>query len=598
MLWEKAQWQGGGRDMKTAKLKDRWLAAFLTVIVVMSTVFFASFILTLQAIEKDADRNHEKSAVFMKKMLDESWQRVFDYSWQIINAPSAKRMEREDLTELLPLAYEFSRDFQNYIQSNKIVEDIYLYYPENGIVIGNRGVYNKHVYWVTLYGINKRISEKSWNAELLENRARGYFTIQAGTQLELYYRMASFKDEGRILIAKINTEELETTLRWICDDNASSFLAMSDEDGKIYAYAGSYERFADAETNTVSSKLEDAYLITEKSSDITKLVYLTVTEKSQAYRLMTVIMRISLILLITAITVSVLIAVAFTSRSVKPVEKIVEKLRTDGAPEGNEISFIEQQIDTLLTESRQSVEQLEKQREMMVRRTFLSEALKMGSVVQRDIEVIAGFYGQEFDNERYVIIVRERAGEDYSDKILRYLSEFEETPAILCWTQQQDLDVFFLNYDLVARNGQDDLADFLSDLKERSSPASRIVCSQSVEYLEQIRNCYLECLQQLGRVESTLLPGKAELRSQEQGFQLGAFQSYIYDEDYLSARAMVPQLCRLLFEDTPDQTNYIGRKYYLLTWLKIKNDPSRMKCSSDFLTRRIQPLWRTGCMRS
>ena len=213
--------------------------------------------------------------------------------------------------------------------------------------------------------------------------------------------MASFKDEGRILIAKINTEELETTLRWICDDNASSFLAMSDEDGKIYAYAGSYKRFADAETNTVSSKLEDAYLITEKSSDITKLVYLTVTEKSQAYRLMTVIMRISLILLITAITVSVLIAVAFTSRSVKPVEKIVEKLRTDGAPEGNEISFIEQQIDTLLTESRQSVEQLEKQREMMVRRTFLSEALKMGSVVQRDIEVIAGFYGQEFDNERY-----------------------------------------------------------------------------------------------------------------------------------------------------------------------------------------------------
>ena len=91
----------------------------------MSTVFFASSILTLQAIEKDADRNHEKSAVFMKKMLDESWQRVFDYSWQIINAPSAKRMEREDLTELLPLAYEFSRDFQNYIQSNKMVEDIY-----------------------------------------------------------------------------------------------------------------------------------------------------------------------------------------------------------------------------------------------------------------------------------------------------------------------------------------------------------------------------------------------------------------------------------------------------------------------------------------
>lgn len=191
-------------------------------------------------------------------------------------------MEQEDLTELLPTAYAFSRDFQNYIQSNKMVEDIYLYYPKSGMVVGNRGVYDKHVYWVTLYGIDKRISEECWNTELLENRTRGYFTIQAGSQLELYYRVTSFKDEGRVLFARINTEELETTLRWICDDNASSFLAMADENGKIYAYAGSYEQFADAETNTVSDRLSDAYLVTEKQSDITKLTYLTVTEKSQA----------------------------------------------------------------------------------------------------------------------------------------------------------------------------------------------------------------------------------------------------------------------------------------------------------------------------
>ena len=548
--------------MKTAKLKDRWLAAFLTVILVMSAVFFVSSMLTLRAIERDADRSHEQNAGFMQNMLDESWQRVYDYSWQIINAPSARQMEQEDLTELLPTAYAFSRDFQNYIQSNKMVEDIYLYYPKSGMVVGNRGVYDKHVYWVTLYGIDKRISEECWNTELLENRTRGYFTIQAGSQLELYYRVTSFKDEGRVLFARINTEELETTLRWICDDNASSFLAMADENGKIYAYAGSYEQFADAETNTVSDRLSDAYLVTEKQSDITKLTYLTITEKSQAYRLVTVIMRISLILLIAAAAVSVLIAVAFTRRSVQPIER---------------------QIDSLLEENRQSVEQLERQREMMVRRTFLSEALKTGTLVQRDIEVIAGFYGLEFDNERYVIIVRERAGEDYSDKILRYLSEFEETPAILCWTQQQDLDVFFLNYDLVARNGHDDLADFLSDLKARSSPASRIVCSRTVEYLEQIRGCYLDCLQQLGRVESTMLPGKAELRSQEQGFQLGAFQNYVYDEDYLAAREMLPQLCGLLFEDASDQTNYLGRKYYLLTWLRIKKRPIPEELIQQFL---------------
>lgn len=555
--------------MKSASLKVRWLAAFLTVIIIMSAASFTGSMLTLRAVEKDADRSHENSAAFMKNMLDDFWKRVYDYSWQIINASDARQMEREGVDTMRPNAYAFSLEFRNYTQSNTMVEDLYLYFPTSDTVIGTKGVYAKHIYWAALYGINGEISEDDWQTNFFENRTSGYFTVKNGNHPELFYRMSSVKANGRILIAKIRTEELERTLNWICSNSETSFLAMSDEIGNVYAYAGNYDRFANAETNTVSTVVGKEYLFTENPSDLTGLSYVTITEKSTAYRLIVGIMRVSFISLLIAFAVSLVLAIVFVRRSLRPVEKIIEKLHPGELPEGNEISFIDQQIDALLAENRQSVDQLMKERNTMARRTFLSEALKFDTVMQRDIEIIAGFYGQEFENERYVVIVRERSGEDNSSRILQYLSEFEENPAILCWTQKQDLDVFFLNYDEVAWNGRDDLEDFLKDLKTYSAATSRIVCSKSVAYLEQIRNCYLECLQKLDRLESTLMTGPAELKKKEAGFQLGVFQSYLYDEDYLAARSMVPEIGRQ-FEEAGDNLSFMGQKYYLLTWLQIK----------------------------
>lgn len=406
--------------MKSASLKVRWLAAFLTVIIIMSAASFTGSMLTLRAVEKDADRSHENSAAFMKNMLDDFWKRVYDYSWQIINASDARQMEREGVDAMRPNAYAFSLEFRNYTQSNTMVEDLYLYFPTSDTVIGTKGVYAKHIYWAALYGINGEISEDDWQTNFFENRTSGYFTVKNGNHPELFYRMSSVKANGRILIAKIRTEELERTLNWICSNSETSFLAMSDEIGNVYAYAGNYDRFANAETNTVSTVVGKEYLFTENPSDLTGLSYVTITEKSTAYRLIVGIMRVSFISLLIAFAVSLVLAIVFVRRSLRPVEKIIEKLHPGELPEGNEISFIDQQIDALLAENRQSVDQLMKERNTMARRTFLSEALKFDTVMQRDIEIIAGFYGQEFENERYVVIVRERSGEDNSSRILQY----------------------------------------------------------------------------------------------------------------------------------------------------------------------------------
>ena len=564
--------------MKKSGLSVRLLTANLAVIVFMSITFFIASTIILYSIEKDANQTAENSAIFMQNALDDSWERIYNYSFQIINSSAVRRIYRSNLDgeDIAQNTYanSLSQEFRYCSMSNAMIEDLYLYFPLNDVMIGSRGIYSSHIYWASLYGANRGIGEEQWMANLFYDNDPGYFTVRNGTQIDLYYRIISTRTNGPILIAKINPTELKKTLNWICTDNERSFLALIDENNMIYAFSGNYERFASQETNQLNNVLPSDCLSTKFDSDIMPLTYLTITEKSTAYKTASNIRVIATVSLLVAILFSFMMSITLVRRNVRPIRKIVEKLHDGETPGGNEISLIDHQIDNLLEENRHTVDSLVAQQNMMIRRTFLSEALKFGNTYQRDIEVIAAFYQQKFENEKYVVVIRERAGQDNSTSILAYLEEVSEKDSILCWTQIQDLDVFMLNYDDVPRGQQDDLALLLQMLKQSSSPTSSFVQSKLAAHLEQIRNCYLECLQALDRLELVLASTASNLKKgwkdSERGALLGVFQNYIYDEDYLSARSMLPELCGIMFDMPNTALDFTESKYYLLPYLKMK----------------------------
>jgi len=94
--------------------------------------------------------------------------------------------------------------------------------------------YPSHTYWRATNLQGTKEEYELWMSRMFQTKQLGYFTVQNGNALELYYRISVFTPGGRILVAKIDTTELEKTLQWVCEETENNFLAMVDADGYQY----------------------------------------------------------------------------------------------------------------------------------------------------------------------------------------------------------------------------------------------------------------------------------------------------------------------------------------------------------------------------
>ena len=531
---------------RSISIKLIWMGAYFAVILLMCLVFFVGSIMVSNAVKENARKNNEELSVFMRNTLDENWLTVFENSMQLVNSTRAENLNKshqeQDFTDLS--TYYFVSDFRQFVQSNRMVESVHMYFPGQDWIVGSNGTYSSHTYWTALYGLQKtpEYEYDQWMTEMFGSRSIGYFLVQNGNHTDLYYRLSVFAVDGRILVVKINTKELEDTLHWICEDTENSFLGMVDMVGNVYAYSGNYDKFINVQTNQLLPVNEEEYLYTEKTSDITTLRYVTVKEISNAYRQSNTIMRLALIFLLFALASGVGVSVLATIRTTRPVQKLAQKLGGHDSISGNELQYIDQQIDDLLKENKNALEALSKQQNRMIGRTFLNECLKFTQKENIEVEAIAAICGIAFENGLYMVIVRERSTSDYSSNISAALDETEDDENLILWTQKQDLDVLLVNYD------DDAVIRRLTEaLKKHSSSQTRLVFGEPTKNPEQIRTMYLDCLRQLHRREVALLPNTAEPTKEFDALKgktiLGSFQKYLTDEDYRNALLLVPELC-------------------------------------------------------
>ena len=531
---------------KSISIKLIWMGAYFAVILLMCLVFFVGSIMVSRAVKENARKNNEELSVFMRNTLDENWLTVFENSMQLVNSSRAdslnKSRNEEDFTDLS--TYYFVSDFRQFAQSNRMVESVHMYFPGQDWIVGTNGTYSSHTYWTALYGLQKNPDYEydHWMTEMFGSRSIGYFLVQNGNRTELYYRLSVFAVDGRILVVKINTNELEDTLHWICEDTENSFLGMVDMVGNVYAYSGNYDKFINTQTNQLLPVDETEYLYTEKTSEITMLRYVAVKEVSNAYTQSHAIMRLALVFLLFALVSGVGVSVLATIRTTRPVQKLAQKLGGDDPISGNELQYIDQQIDDLLKENKNALEALSKQQNRMIGRTFLNECLKFTQKENIEVEAIAAICGITFENGLYMVIVRERSTTDYSSNISAVLDEIEDDENLILWTQKQDLDVLLVNYD-----DESVIWRLTEALKKYSSSHTRLVFGEPTKNPEQIRTMYLDCLRQLHRREVVLLPNSTEPTKEFDALKgktiLGSFQKYLADEDYRNALQLVPELC-------------------------------------------------------
>ena len=530
----------------SVSIKLIWMGAYLAIVVLMCLVFFVGTIMVTKTVKDSARTSNEDLATFMQKTLDENWQMVFENSMQLVNSSRAEALNKtnaeEDFTDLS--TYHFVSDFRQFVQSNRMVDAVHMYVPDRDWIVGSKGTYASHTYWTAMYGVGKTqdYAYDTWMTDLFGSRSVGYFIIQNGNRMDLYYRLSAFTPGGRILVVKINTDELEDTLHWICEDTENSFLGMVDRVSNVYAYSGNYEKFINTQSNQLLPVDEDTYLYTEVRSNIASMRYVAIKEQSNAYRQSNTVTSLALVFLLFAFLSGVVLAVFAALRTTKPVRQLAEKLKGSDSIAGNELQYINQQIDDLLQENKNALDALTKQQNRMIGRTFLNECLKFTQKENIEVEAIAAICGIAFENGLYLVILRERGASDYASDISAAMDETEDDENMILWTQKQDLDVLLVNYD------EQTIVDrVLAALRKHSGENTRIVCGEPTKNPEQIRTMYLDCLRQLQRREVVLLPNTAEPKKEFDALKgktiLGSFQKYLADEDFRNAILLVPELC-------------------------------------------------------
>lgn len=531
---------------RSISIKLIWMGAYLAIVLLMCLVFFVGTLIVNNAVKENARQDNEELATFMQKTLDDNWLTVFENSMQLVNSSRAQALNRsngkEEFTDLA--TYYLVSDMRQFVQSNRMVEEVHMYFPGGDWIVGTKGTYASHTYWTAMYALDQErdYAYDAWMTDLFGSRSIGYFIVRNGNRMELYYRLSVFAADGRILVVKIDNRELEKTLGWICEDTENSFLGMVDTVGNVYAYSGNYEKFINARTNQMQPVDEDTYLYTSIVSDITSLRYVAVKEQDNAYRQGNTVTSLALIFLLFAFISGVGVAIFATLRTTKPVRRLAEKLGREDRIQGNELQYINRQIDDLLEENKNALEALAKEQNRMICRTFLNECLKFTQKENIEVEAIAAICGIAFENDLYTVIVRERGTSDYASDISAMLDETEADAHIILWTQKQDLDVLLINYD-----STESIRLVAEALKRHSSDQARIVFGEASKNPEQIRTMYLDCLRQLHRSEVVLLPNTPEPKKEFDALKgktiLGSFQKYLADEDFRNAKLLVPELC-------------------------------------------------------
>ena len=560
---------------RNVSIKLIWMGAYMAVVVLMCFVFFMGTLIVTREVEANLRQANEDTTSFLQKTLDDRWRRVLEYNSQLLTDSHAEKLNGAKSSELFLNAetYSFVLDFRAAMQSNQMVEDIFIYFPKFDYVVGGKGTYPSHTYWMTSCYKNRSIEYEAWKEQLFGCKDIGYFVVPNGNKLDLYYRIGIASENGRVLVAKINEDALKNTLHWICEDTENSFLAMMDESGRICGYSGKFEKFVDPETNQLLPIDETHYLCTERSSEIANLNYVAVKELSQVYHQSNAIKNIALVSLGIAFVGGVCVAVFIALRNAKPVQQLVQKFENREEISGNELFYISKQVDDLIQDNKNALEALEKQRNRMISRTFLSECLKFTQKETRPVETIAAIYGVSLENRFYSVLVRERSGLDYSSDMLEVLDEIENENDLICWTQKQDLDVVLLSYE-----NETDITRIEEVLRQHSNQDSKIVKSHPSESPEDIRTSYLECLRQLHRKEVVLLPHTAEPKKEFDNLEgrsiMASFRKYLADEDYVNARQLIPEVCRLYLENANDLEQTCSRYAIIQQLLNLPNATS------------------------
>ena len=501
-------------DLKKS-IKMVWLTVCVVCVALFGLILLCYNLKIKDSVQKLETQSNTNNVMHVKSVMDEMWNDLMVYSFEQYYSSSALKFKEaqteDDFIELG--AYSLMTRIQRIWQQNTLVEDMMFYYPNSDYIIGRYGVYSAETYWLASYCANPQNEWDIWNNTLFSEADAGLFLLNSGTERGLYLRVICLQPQSNkcVLVVKINMDEVKKRLSWVGENTQTSFLAISDADGNLYSYIGSEEIFVAQPENRLA-ELNDAYIIMHQDSSSTGLQYVSISEKSQIFRLSSRMIPITILVLLLACCISISVGAILVRLNTTPIALIAEVFEQNADNQRNEFEIINTGVRGLIQRQSELLT-LANQQQIMINRSFLHEFLFQNPSFRKSAETIAAFFGFSLDGGEFRVAASRRAPDTENMEIEKILSEWSDRLDIY-WTEENSIDIFLLNYEATEALTAE---AFLSSLtKKICPPPEQVVYSQPVSDSTLIAECWMDCAEQIGCKEMVSQDRKFSLVGQKE----------------------------------------------------------------------------------
>lgn len=519
-------------------MRFMWLRTFCVVVALMSLAFLMGTGIILLNLRQNSQQFTERQAQISQSVLESQRKNSYNYGMQVFYDGSAKSLEQTELrlSSNRKDAYQLAGEMYNHTITNPIIEDLFLYYPGQEYVVGAKGVYSADA-----YGMLVHIADRSWKLEtwkeLMFQRRTGFFTVTQNEQIQLYYRLATVTENGRILVAKFNMGEVAAILESIGGSQSNSLTAIVDDEMRVYCYAGDGE-FVDGQTNRLREIDRSRYFYVRVSSSEMPLHYVAVTETSAVSRAAGTVGVVAVGCILLSTAMAFWLSFYFTDRNMKPLLSLIDRYGRKERRSPNELLELQIQMDELNHENQEALMCIQQQKQQHLVSVFLNECFKSNAKNQQSVSTLVKTYDLSFENTHFVIVLQKWSERLPRVDLVNLVEEWEDDTLSVYWTQEAELDLFLLNFDW---NEQENVAyhTFLRRLQDITGDLKSTAVSRQTNNIEEIRSCYLECLRQLKLPEGLSKESSRAYRGQ---VLYNSFAKYVQDQEYTNAGNMIQEL--------------------------------------------------------
>lgn len=390
-----------------------WMLSFIAIILLLTSIFCGFFVYVKDKVEGAELSRNTGDNHFLATVLDEKLSAVGTITADILYRPATLFPQAWSAEDLLQgaNAYRLVTELQSRCTANSILKDIFIYYPEQDVIIGTHGPRNPRTYYYYLN--NHRLDGfEAWHEDVLERGTGGYFLADAadGTT-ELFCSTTLQFDADRVcrLFFQINRDDLVRTLTSSGESGAYQLAALVDAAGKPYVYSGDagllQSLTVPADSLADGSQLVDDYYISKLPSVTGGLNYLTVSGRSRVLELSQQLTLLLVFCVALGLFLSIITAFYCSERNTRPMRQLAARLPKSSTRNAeNEYEAIQQSLDDLLADNSDAMRRITLQQDKLTG-AFVALVLGGEPLGSHTLNTLALPYGVGFTHPFFCVAV-------------------------------------------------------------------------------------------------------------------------------------------------------------------------------------------------